>query len=221
MISDSTARKGIIAAGRRLAERGMIAGTDGNISVRLETNRVLVTPSGRNKELLEADDLVVVDMMGNKVEGELAASSELEMHLFVYRARSEVTACVHAHPPFATAHAVAGVELPYDVLPEAVVAGGPIALTEFAPPGTSAVARSLEAFVCGHNAFLLRNHGLLTVGRDLEEAYNRHETVEHCAKILHLARQLGGITHLPEAEVERLNKLRNEAGDDPDQSRDR
>ncbi len=216
MNSYAVVRKEIVRAGRRLADRKMIAGADGNISVRLEPDRIMVTPSGRNKGLLDPQEMVIVDSKGKKIEGDLEASSELAMHLFVYRSRPDIDACVHAHPPYATAFAVAGVELPYDVLPEAVVTVGPIALTEFAPPGTEAVAKSLEVFVGEHNAFLLRNHGLLTIGQNLAEAGDRHETVEHCARILHLARQLGGITPLPTEEVARLEELRRKTGGRPD-----
>jgi len=216
MLSYSAIREEIAKLGRRLAAREMIAGTDGNISVRLESDRIMVTPSGRDKGLLDPQELVIVDLHGKKIEGDLEASSELAIHLFVYQSRPEIRACVHAHPPYATAFAVAGMELPHDVLPEAVVMVGPIALTEFAPPGTEAVPRSLEMFVSEHNAFLLRNHGLLTIGRDLTEAGNRHETTEHCARILYLARQLGGITRLPNDEVARLNELRIKSGNRPD-----
>jgi len=215
MVSNSDLREEIVRVGRRLATRQLIAGTDGNISVRLGPDRIMVTPSGRHKGLIGPDEMVIVDMQGNRIEGSSSASSELGMHLSVYRARAEINACVHAHPPFATAFAVAGMPVPDDVLPEVVLAVGPIALSEFAPPGTKAVAESLEVFVGEHNAFLLKNHGLLTIGRDLEEAINRHETVEHCARIVHLARQLGGINRLPAEEVARLEQLRKKAGKPP------
>ncbi|MCP4685723.1 MAG: class II aldolase/adducin family protein [bacterium] len=215
MDSYSTIRNEIVKVGRRLAARELISGSDGNISVRLTEDHIMVTPSGRNKGLLEPLEMVIVDREGSKIKGELEASSELAMHLSVYEARPDVRACVHAHPPYATAFAVAGRELPFDVLPEVVVTVGPIALTEYAPPGTAAVAKSLEVYVNEHNAFLLQNHGLLTVGCDLEEACNRHETVEHCAHILHLADQLGEITSLQAEEVARLSKIRNEAGKRP------
>jgi L-fuculose-phosphate aldolase len=216
MVNYSAVREEIARIGRRLDAREMIAGADGNISVRLGPDRIMVTPSGRNKGLLDPQEMVIVDLHGNKIDGDLEASSELAMHLFVYQSRADIGACVHAHPPYATAFAVAGVELPHDVLPEAVATVGPIALTEYAPPGTGAVARSLEAFVGEHDAFLLRNHGLLTIGRNLTEAVNRHETTEHCAHILYLARQLGGITRLPTDEVARLDGLRRKTGKRPD-----
>lgn len=215
MLSHNTIREEIIRVGHRLAAREMIAGADGNISVRLGPDRIMVTPTGRNKGLLAPQDMVIVDGDGGKVEGVLEPSSELAMHLFVYRSRPEIGACVHAHPPYATAFAVAGTALPFDVLPEAVVTVGPIALTEFAPPGTDAVAKSLEVFVNEHNAFLLRNHGLLTIGRNLAEAGDRHETVEHCARIIFLAQQLGGINRLPADEIRRLSDIRKKFGERP------
>ena len=218
MISEDAVRAEIVEVGRRLAERSLVAGTDGNISVRLDRDRVLVTPTGRHKGKLNPEDMVVVDLRGHKVEGELEASSELAMHLFVYQARSDVGACVHGHPPHATAYAVAGKGIPDGVLPEAVLSVEPVALTPFAPPGTRAVAESLEAYVSGHNAFLMRNHGLLTVGSDLTEAYNRHETVEHCARVMYLASQVGEINKLPAEEIQRLTNMRKKPGERPDRA---
>jgi L-fuculose-phosphate aldolase len=199
-----------------MADRQLIAGTDGNISVRLGPDRIMVTPTGRHKGKLTPENMVVVDLRGFKVEGDLEASSELAMHLFVYQSRPDVGACVHGHPPHATAYAITGQVIPSGVLPEAVVSIEPIAHTPFAPPGTEAVAESLEAYVFGHNAFLMRNHGLLTIGRDLTEAYNRHETVEHSARIMYLAGRVGEINKLPAEEIKRLANMRKKPGERPD-----
>lgn len=208
MLSPFTLRKRIVDIGQRLSERGLVAGTDGNISVRFDSERVLITPSGLPKGRLSPDDIIIVDINGKKLQGRLEPSSEILMHLFVYKNRPEITACVHAHPPYTTAFAVAGIDLADDVLPEVVVSVGTIPLTDYAPPGTDAVPRVLEPHIEKQNAFVLRNHGLLTIGRSLDEAYHRHETVEHCARIVHLTRQLGNLNRLPSEDFERLEKIR-------------
>ncbi|MBU0984830.1 MAG: class II aldolase/adducin family protein [candidate division Zixibacteria bacterium] len=201
--------RAIIEIGRRLAERGLVAGTDGNLSVRVADDGVLITASGRPKGYLRPDDLVEVSLNGQSPIGASPPSSECDMHLSVYRARPDIGACVHAHPPHATAFAITGQALPSGVLPEVVVFVGDIPLTEYAPPGTPAVGASLAPYLKGHNAFLLRNHGVLTVGRTLEEAYHRMETVEHYARIILLARGLGVPEQIPPDDMARLTTLRS------------
>lgn len=197
--------------GRRLSDRGLLAGTQGNISVRLDSERIVVTPGGVSKGRLSPRDMITVNLTtGAKLQGPGRASSELPMHLFVYRNRPDILACVHAHPPYATAFAVAGVQLAEDFLPEVVLSVGRVPLTDYAPPGTQAVPQALAPFIADCNAFLLRNHGLLTIGRTLEEAYNRHETVEHCARIAHLSSQIGDPHGIPADDYERLSKIRRE-----------
>jgi L-fuculose-phosphate aldolase len=132
------------------------------------------------------------------------------MHLAIYRARPKIGAIVHTHPPYATAFATAGVELPWEAVPELIVFVGPVALCSYATPGTEAVPQSLEPYWADHDAFLLSNHGLLTIGASLEEAERRLEIVEHAARILHLSHQLGGANKLPPDELERLTKYRLE-----------
>jgi L-fuculose-phosphate aldolase len=203
----------IIATGQRLERRGMIAGTDGNISMRLADGRILVTCSGCAKGRLTREDLVAVDAGGHAATGQRRPSSELAMHLFVYGRRPDINACVHSHAPHATAFAVAGQSLPENVLPEVVLSVGAVPMTDYAPPGTEAVPRALEPFIDDNDAFLLRNHGLLTLGRDLEEAYNRHETVEHYARIVAAARQLGRVDAIPPDDVRRLEAMRRQDRD--------
>jgi len=207
--SETSARQDIVRVGRMLAQCGLVAGTDGNLSVRLDAERILITPSGLAKGRLQPEDMVIVDHQGAHIDGAAKPSSEMAMHLFIYRQRPEMAACVHAHPPHATAFAVAGAELPEDILPEVAVFVGRIPLTEYAPPGTEAVPNSLAPFVDDCNAFLLRNHGVMTIGQTLEQAYNRLETVEQYAKILYLARTLGDIGHIPPADLQRLRELRH------------
>ncbi len=208
MGSSLSAERAVVDIGRRLHERGMVAGTDGNISVRLDDDRIMVTPSGLAKGRLADNDMVIVDINGKLLQGNNRPSSEVDMHLCVYRSRPEVRACVHSHAPYATAFAVAGIQPGDDVLPEVVVDVGRVQLTEYAPPGTEAVPRSIKPHLESCNAMLLRNHGLLTIGRSLEEAYCRHELVEHYLKILFLARQLGNVEAIPSDDFERLENIR-------------
>lgn len=197
----------IVEIGRRLDQRALIAGTDGNISARVGSDHVMVTPSGRHKGRLQPDDLVVTDLSGKKLHGRHEASSELLMHLTVYRERPDIAACMHAHPPHATARAASGRVCPPDILPEVVVFIGEIPLVPYAPPGTADVGRGLLPFLQDHDAFLLQNHGVLTLGRDLEEAYNRLETVEQYARILEIAESVGNLTCIPSDDMTRLKKL--------------
>jgi L-fuculose-phosphate aldolase len=208
MITPFTLRKELVEIGQRLYRRGMLAGTDGNLSVRLEDGRILVTPSGVAKGFMEPDAPLIVDGTGKVLQGNGHPSSELAMHLGVYRQRPDISACVHSHPPYATSFAVAGIPLGDDILPEVVLAVGPIPLIDYAPPGTDAVPKAIEPYLETGNAFLLRNHGLLTIGRSLLEAYHRHEVVEHYARIVSLARQLGRVDAIPSEDFQRLEKMR-------------
>jgi len=196
----------IVEFGRRLYQNGFVPGTDGNLSVRVDDN-ILITPSGAAKGYMTPADPVLIDPDGNLLDGHKKPSSETLMHLYVYKNRPDIGACCHAHPPYATAFSIIGRPLPSDVLPEVILSLGDIPLTEYAPPGTEAVPASLEKFIDGHAAFILRNHGVLTIGTDMEEAYNRMETVEHFAKIFYIAQGAGDINHLDKSETERLRKI--------------
>lgn len=208
MASPYTLKNELVKYGSMLYEQKLIAGSDGNLSVRLDDDRILITPSGLAKGRLSAEDMVTVDINGKKLQGNNDASSEKAMHTFVYANRPEIKAAVHSHAPYATSFAAAGIELAGDILPEIVVFIGSIPLTEYAPPGTDELPKSLEPFIEENNAFLLRNHGLLTIGRSIEEAFNRHEIVEHYARIVHLARQLGNLNSIPSDDFKRLEKMR-------------
>ncbi|MEZ5360177.1 MAG: class II aldolase/adducin family protein [Candidatus Zixiibacteriota bacterium] len=198
----------IVEIGRNCYQRGLIAGSDGNISARIDANRIAITRSGVCKGHLTEQDIVIIDSTGKPLSASGKPSSETLMHLFLYDKRPDIQACVHAHPPFATAFAVAGIPLEKPVLPEVVLFVGNIALTEFAFPGTPAVAQSLEPTVANHNAFLLKNHGLTTVGATLDEAFYRLETVEHFAQIYYRAKMLGNVDILQDEDVARLIAIR-------------
>jgi len=190
----------IIEAGRRLYLRGLVAGREGNISVRLPQGHILITPRGLSKGFLQEGDLVIIDTEGRVVSGDREPSSEWRMHVAAYRYRPDVGAVVHAHPPLATAFSVARGKLPLEGLPEVLLVMGPVASVPYAPPGTEELAQKLLPFWKGHDAFLLCNHGALTLGKDLEEALYRMEVLEQCASIMFYASLLQRICLLEERE---------------------
>ena len=202
-------REAVCRVGRLLYDRGYVAANDGNISVKVGEDRLLITPSGVSKGRMTPEMLLVTDLDGNVLEGDRHPSSEGKMHLEVYRGRPDVNAVVHAHPPVATAFAVCrrGLETPY--LSELVAGLGQVpCTTSFAMLSTEEVPESVRPYLEDHNALLLANHGALAWGGDLWEAFDRLETVEHTAKIVLNAQLLGGGVPLTEAEVERLQGLR-------------
>ncbi|SYZ72619.1 Class II aldolase/adducin-like protein [Candidatus Zixiibacteriota bacterium] len=207
-MKESEARQLLVKYGRRIYEKGFIAGTDGNLSVRLKSGAIVVTPAGRAKGFLAGQDMVVVDREGKITSSSGRPSSELLMHLAVYRNRPEITACCHAHPPFATAFSITGRKVPEGILPEVIVSVGKISLIAYAPPGTEMVPKALEKYIKTSQAFILRNHGVLTIGRNMEEAYDRMETVEHYIKIIYIAETKGKLNFLDKNEIRRLEKIR-------------
>ncbi len=196
------------AVGKLLYDRGYVAANDGNLSMKTAPDRLLVTPSGVSKGRLTPDMLLVTDLEGNVLEGNRHPSSETKMHLAVYRGRPDVGAVVHAHPPVSTAFAVCrrGMETPY--LSELVTGLGAVPCTpSFAMLSTDQVPRSVEPYLADHCAVLLANHGALTWGEDLWEAFDRMETVEHTAKILLNARLLGDPVALTQEETAELRSM--------------
>lgn len=193
----------IVGVCRRLYERGLIAGPDGNVSVRLADGSILVTPSGLSKGKVTPEDLVVVDLNGAVLEG-ARPSSELRMHLRIYARRPDARAVVHAHPPAATGFAVAGESFMAPVLPEVILQMGEVPLVPYATPGTDALADALDPFLEHHDAFLLANHGATTLGTTLTEAHHRMESLEHAARILLAARAVGRVRELSVADVTAL-----------------
>jgi L-fuculose-phosphate aldolase len=198
------ARRAIVDVCRRLYDRGLIAGPDGNVSVRIADDRILVTPSGASKVELAPGDIVEISLHGVALEGSGRPSSEVAVHLRMYARRLDVRAVVHAHPPTATAFAVAGESLPADVLPELICQVGRVPLVPYATPGTAELADRFEPFIAGHDAFLMANHGAVTVGPELRVAHQRMESLEHAAQILLSARMLGRVQSLSAADVRRL-----------------
>ena len=177
---------------RQLAAQGLIAGRDGNLSVRLGPERVLVTPSGFIKSLVTPADMVEVDWSGEpRRRGSRKPTSELELHLRILRHRPDVQAVVHAHPPAATGFAVAGEAIPGNLLPELIFVVGPVALVPFGMSGTPELGDQVVPYLAKHDALLLANHGAVTMGGTLDEAWIRMESLEHGARIIMAARHIG------------------------------
>jgi L-fuculose-phosphate aldolase len=193
---------------RRLADAGLIAGQDGNVSVRVGDDRALVTPAGLIKSELVPEDMVEVDLHGKRIRGQRRPSSEIDMHLRILRGRPDVGAVVHAHPPVATGFSVAGEAFNACVLPELIFQVGWVPLVPYGTPGTAELGQQLEPFITGYDALLLANHGAVTMGATLMDARIRMESLEHAAKIILTARLLGRVVELDREAVERLEELR-------------
>jgi L-fuculose-phosphate aldolase len=205
-------RAEIVEAGRRMYARGYVASNDGNISARLDESRILTTPKSVSKGFMTPDMMVIVDYEGKKLSGDRDASSELPMHLEIYRNRPDVNAVVHAHPPLATGFAVAGIPLDRAVLAEVVTTLGSVPIADYATPSTRELPDAVAKYVKAHDGMLLANHGALTLGADLYSAYYKMETIEHFATISLVARMLGGERLLSREEVFRLQGLRGMYG---------
>jgi L-fuculose-phosphate aldolase len=205
-------RADIVEVGRRMYARGYTASNDGNISVRIDENRLLMTPKSVCKGFMTPDMMCITDLDGRKLEGDRDPSSEMLMHLEAYRQRPDVRAVVHAHPPTATGFAVAGIPLDKAVLAEVLTTLGSIPIAQYATPSTSELPAAVRQYIKAHDGMLLANHGALTVGADLFSAYFKMETIEHFAKISLVARLLGGENLIAREEVLRLQDLRGTYG---------
>ncbi|MCU0606600.1 MAG: class II aldolase/adducin family protein [Candidatus Edwardsbacteria bacterium] len=197
-------RQQLVDACRRLDQLGFVPATDGNVSLRIGRDEVLITPTMAPKRLVQPSQLLVVGMDGRVRQGSGRPSSEMKMHLAAYWLRPDVGAVVHAHPPIATGFAAARLPLTDPLLPEAVATLGPVPLAEYATPSTDEVPRSIEKLVAVCNALLLANHGALAVGAGVAEAMDRMERVEHLAKVTLVARLLGGAAPLGAGDVARM-----------------
>jgi L-fuculose-phosphate aldolase len=208
-ISDRQHRVAIVQFGRMLHENGFVAATDGNLSVRLDEERLLVTPTCISKGRMRTSDMVIVGMDGRRLAGKRRVSSEIGMHLLIYRLRPDVRGIVHAHPPTATGFAASGYDLNRPLVCEVVVGLGSIPLARYGTPGTPELTDALEPLIPHHDAILMANHGVVTFGSSLESAYMKMETVEHFAKIALVAHLLGNEQPLGEKEVEKLHEVRH------------
>lgn len=209
MVSAREHRLAIVQFGRRLHDNGFVAATDGNLSIRLDENRLLVTPTCMSKGMMRPSDLVIVDMDGNRLAGKRKVSSEIGMHLLIYRLRPDVQGIVHAHPPTATGFAASGFGLSRPLVCEVVVGLGSIPLARYGTPGTAELTDALEPLIPEHDAILMANHGVVTYGSSLENAFMKMETVEHFAKIALVTHLLGHEQPLGAKEVEKLFAVRD------------
>ena len=212
MTREDALRAEIVEVGRRLWARGFVASNDGNISVRLDSGRLVATPTGVSKGFMTPDMMVVTDLAGRTLAAGRAVSSEIKMHLAIYEARPEVQAVVHAHPPLATGFAVAGIPLDRAVLAEVITTLGSIPIADYGTPSTAELPDTVRKYVKAYDGLLLANHGAVTLAGDLMAAYYKMETIEHFAQISLVARLLGGERLLSRDEVRRLQGLRGRYG---------
>ncbi len=201
-------RHEIVRLGKLLHDKGLIAATDGNISVRLSDHTILVTPTCMSKGMMTPEDLVIVDNNGKRLEGFREVSSEVAMHMMIYRTRPDVSAIVHAHPPTATGFAAAGMALDQPLISEVVLTLGSVPLARYGTPGTDELVSALQPLVTDHNAILMANHGVVAYAEDLLTAYMYMETVEHFAKIALTAHLLGQQQILSDEKVAKLLETR-------------
>lgn len=203
-------RQDLVRFGKMLHEQGFVAATDGNLSVRLDQRRILVTPTCFSKGMMRPEDMVIVDLHGKKLSGAYNPSSEIAMHLTIYRMRPDVGAIVHAHPCTATAFASAGIALDEPLCSEVVITLGSVPLAPYATTGSMELSDSLRPYIPFHDAILMANHGVVAYGEDLRRAYMRMEAVEHYAKIVLAVRQLGSARSLDSHELEKLVAVRRQ-----------
>ena len=201
-------RRSLVQFGRSLYRLGFMPGLSGNLSVRLDGERILATPTGRSKFLLRSEDIVIVDPEGRQLAGSRRVTSEIGMHLAIYRMRADAKAVIHSHPPIATGFACSGRPLDEPLCSEAIMTLGTVPLAPYATTGTEELAASLEPLIPGHSAILLANHGAVTFGNDLLDAFLKMETVEHFAHICLVAHQLGSMRPLEGRAIDELLEAR-------------
>jgi L-fuculose-phosphate aldolase len=197
-------REDIVRVCRLVHEKGWVAMNDGNVSIRLNDERILCTPTAISKSMVRQEDIIVCDMGGNKVHGLRERTSEFAMHTTIYSLRPDVRSVVHAHPPVATGFATAGRALDKALLPEVIIQLGAVPLASYGLPGTPALTEGMLPLIPHYDALLLENHGCTSYGRDVWEAFFRMEMVEHFARITFVAEMVGGARPLPREEVEKL-----------------
>ncbi len=209
MVGDRQVRREIVQFGRMMHDRGFVSAMDGNLSVRLDEERILCTPTAMCKGMMRPQDLVIVDLDGRKLAGRRDVSSEIGMHLLIYRLRPDVQGVVHAHPTTATGFAAAGMALDKPLVSEVVIGLGSVPLARYGTPGTPELAEALEPFVAEYDAILMANHGVVTYGESLCQAYMKMETVEHFAQIMLVTHILGRQEPLGNEDLEKLLVVRS------------
>jgi len=210
-MNEQTARADLLRICHLMYERGYVVASDGNVSARLDDGRVLATPTMTCKGRMTEDLLAITDLEGRPLN-DRRASSELSMHLLIYRERPDVQAVCHAHPPHGTAFAVAGLPIDQPILSEVILTLGCVPLAEYGTPSTEELSDAMRPLVKHHNALLMANHGAVAYGSELWQAWDRLETLEHTARIAILSRALGGSRNLPAEAIEKLINVREAAG---------
>lgn len=205
-------REQICEVGRRVWMKGWVASNDGNFSMRMDDTYVIATPTGVSKGFMSPDMLIKVDMDGNVRAGYLKPSSEIMIHLEAYKQRDDIRGFVHAHPPISTGFAVANIPLEFKTLPEIIISLGSIPLATYGTPSTMELAESISELVKCHDAILLANHGAITLGKDVMNAYYKMEAVEHFASISLTAHTLGGMKPISEPNIKKLEEVREKFG---------
>lgn len=211
MTNEWALKKLFVELGKRIWQRNYVAANDGNMTVRLNDKEILTTPTGISKGFMTTDMIIKVDYDGKVISGnsDYRPSSEVKMHIDVYKERPDINSVVHAHPPFATSFAVAGIPLDKCVLPEAVIVIGAVPIAKYGLPSTDELPDMIRPHIQKNDVILLENHGALTLGTDLLNAYHKMETLEHTANIVTKAIQLGNLGVIPEDERDRLMALRD------------
>jgi L-fuculose-phosphate aldolase len=220
--SERELRQDIVDIGRLVYQKGWVAANDGNITIRLDRDRILATPTGISKGMMHVDDFIIVDHQGVKIEGRRECTSEIMMHCTIYSMRPDIHSVVHAHPPVATGFATAGRSLNLALLPEVIIGLGCVPLAAYGLPGTPALTEPMLPYIPKYDAIMMGNHGAVCYGEDVYKAFFKMETVEHFARISLVAELLGGANVLPKTEVDKLLDsrgrygIKSRAGAEPD-----
>lgn len=214
MINDYEIRQQICEIGKRIYMNGFVAANDGNITVRLNDEEIITTPTGVSKGFMTPEMMIKVDINGNVLskESTYRPSSELKMHIRVYKERQDVKSVVHAHPPYATSFAIVGKPLTKPIMPEAVITLGWVPIAEYGTPSTEEIPDAISKYLQNYDALMLENHGALTYGSDLINAYYKMESLEFYAKLTFISTLLGGPRELSEGQVNRLYEIRKTLG---------
>ena len=214
MLDELSIKQQICDIGKRIYDKGMVASNDGNISVKLNDNEFLCTPTGVSKGFMTPEYICKVDADGKVLEANpgFKPSSEIKMHMRVYKERPDVNAVVHAHPMYATGFAIAGIPLTQPIMPEAVISLGAVPIAEYGTPSTEEIPDAISKYLQSYDAILLENHGALSFSDSLLNAYHKMESVEFYAKLLYISKQLGGPKELSESQVQRLYEIRRQFG---------
>ncbi|SNX53411.1 class II aldolase/adducin family protein [Thermoanaerobacterium sp. RBIITD] len=214
MFSEYEVKKQICEIGKRIYMNGFVAANDGNITVKINDNEIIATPTGVSKGFMTPDMLVKVNMNGEVLSstGKYKPSSEIKMHLRVYKERPDVKSVVHAHPPYGTSFAIAGIPLTKPIMPEAVISLGCVPIAEYGTPSTNEIPDAISKYLQNYDALLLENHGALTYGADLISAYYKMESLEFYAKLTFISTLLGGPKELSDSQVARLYEIRQKLG---------